>query len=181
MDVPEQGDREAPPKSGLRRVRWPEELETVRRLFEEYRRWLADHQESTAEAAPRARAGLAVIDRLIRDLPGAYEPPRGDVLLWWENDEVVVCGALRELEPKVGEIKRLHVRTDYRGREFGPVFVRALVDRARELGFTRVRADVLSSMVDAIAFYPEMGFRPIPAYWPHPAPGALFFERALDE
>ena len=179
MGSPEEIVRNARPNARLRRVRWPEDLATVRGLFQEYRQWIADHKDSSNDAEPRTTAGLAILDQLVRELPGAYEPPHGDVLLWFENDEIVVCGALREIEPGVGEIKRLHVSPEYRGREFGTVFAQALVDRARELGFDRVRADVLSTMVDARVFYEAMGFRPIPAFWPHPVAGALFFERAL--
>jgi hypothetical protein len=39
-----------------------------------------------------------------------------------------------------------------------------------------VRVDTLPTMTAAIEFYQEMGFKPIPPYWPHPVPGALFFE-----
>ena len=132
-------------------------------------------------APPGVQPGLALVDRLIEELPGAYGPPRGDVLLWFREESVVACGALRELEPKVGEIKRIYIRPDFRGKGFGHPFVRALVDRARELGYERLRADTLSTMTAAIEFYQESGFRRIPAYWTHPATGALFFERDLTD
>jgi len=159
----------------LRSVHWREEIDTVRRLFREYREWLADH----VDAVPPSSAtpvGLAQFDQVIRELPGAYGPPRGDVILAFKDGEIVACGALREWEPKVGEIKRIHVRADHRGPGFGPRLTQALLDRACELGFERVRVDTLPSMTAAIQFYQEMGFRPIPAYWPHPVAGALFFE-----
>jgi carbonic anhydrase len=47
------------------------------------------------------------------------------------------------------------------------------------LGYERVRVDTLPSMAAAIEFYQEMGFTPIPAYWPHPVTGAYFFELRL--
>jgi carbonic anhydrase len=124
--------------------------------------------------------GLALIDRLIAELPRSYEPPKGDILLWSEGERVVACGALRELTHGVGEIRRVYVRADYRGGEFGGPFVRALIARARELGFETVRADTLPTMRGAIEFYQELGFHPVSAFWPHPAAGALFFERAVD-
>jgi len=94
---------------------------------------------------------------------------------------VVACGALRRLGPKVAEIKRIYVRADHRGPGFGPRLTRALLDRAKELRYERVRVDTLPTMTAAIQFYQEMGFDPIPAYWPHPVPGALFFEYRVEK
>ncbi|MGI0128832.1 MAG: GNAT family N-acetyltransferase [Thermoplasmata archaeon] len=120
------------------------------------------------------RDGLARVDRLVRELPGAYGPPHGEVLLWIENESVVACGALRELGPKIGEIRRIYVRSAYQGKGFGHPYVRALIDRARGLGYERLRVDTLPAMKAAIEFYPEFGFRPITAFWPHPVADALF-------
>lgn len=168
------------PSVPARSVRWPEDSEAVRRMFTEYRQWVADHGDPDASSHGRVVEGLALIDRIIEELPRAYAPPHGDILLWSDGKGVVACGALRELEPGAGEIRRIYIRADYRGGEFGRPFVRALIDRARELRFHTVRADTLPSMQAAIEFYQELGFRRIPAFWPHPAADALFFERAVD-
>ena len=167
------------PGTKLRRVNWPDELATVRRLFEEYRAWIADHQDPSPAARSRVRAGLAEIDRLIAGLPGAYGPPKGDVILAFAKESVVACGALRELERGIGEIKRIYVRADHRGPGFGPRLTGALLDRALELGYERIRVDTLPTMTAAIEFYQKMGFGPIPAFWSHPVEGARFFERVL--
>lgn len=160
----------------LRSVRWTEELATVRQLFREYREWLAAHAQAPGVTGSVIPPGLAALDRVIFELPGVYGPPSGDVILAEKGPDLVACGALRALEPKVGEIKRIYVRADHRGPGFGPRLTGALLARARELGYTRVRVDTLGSMTAAIRFYQEMGFKPIGRYWPHPAPGALFFE-----
>ena len=164
------------PGTTLRRVDWSKEKETVRRLFRDYRDWLADHRDSSTPSGPGANAGLEIIDQLIAGLPGAYGPPKGDVILAFAESEVVACGALRQFAPTVAEIKRIYVRSDHRGPGFGPRLTGALLDRAEELSYQRVRVDTLATMTAAIDFYQDMGFVPIPAYWPHPAPGALFFE-----
>lgn len=176
MGAPHEHDPDAHPNTSFRRVDWRKDLDTIRRLFQDYRQWLADHRDATPSGQSRAKEGLALVDELIAGLPGTYGPPRGEVLLWFEGASVVACGTLRELEPAVGEIKRIYVRADHRGKGFGPRFVRALIDRARELNYQRLRVDTLASMSAAIEFYQELGFRPIPAFWPHPAAGALFFE-----
>jgi GNAT superfamily N-acetyltransferase len=162
--------------TALRRVNWSEELDTVRRLFREYRDWLAHHADPATLSGSTVPIGLAQFDHVISELPGVYGPPLGDVILAFKDSELAACGALREWEPKVAEIKRIYVRADHRGSGFGPKLTRALLDRARELGYERVRVDTLPTMAAAIEFYQEMGFKPIPAYWPHPVPGALFFE-----
>jgi putative acetyltransferase len=165
----------------LRRVDWPKELDTVRRLFRDYRDWLAEHSSPIVPSGTSAPMGLTQLDRVIAGLPGVYGPPSGEVILAFKHSELAACGALREWEPRVGEIKRIYVRADHRGPGFGPLLTGALLRRARELGYERVRVDTLPTMAAAIQFYQDMGFRPIPAYWDHPVAGALFFEwRAKD-
>lgn len=180
MVAPARHHQDRPPRATFRRVTWPADLPTVRRLFEEYRDWLADHRDTSPEAESRVKSGLSLVDQLIAQLPGPYGPPRGEILLWFEDGEQVACGALRELAPNTGELKRIYVRPDYRGKAFGHPFVRAFMGRARELGYDRLRVDTLPTMAAAIEFYQELGFYPIPAFWPHPVTGALFFERKID-
>lgn len=179
-DLPHPVDPEPAPKATLRPVRWPEDLERVRPLFQDYRDWLADHRDPYPEARVRVASGLALIDSLIAGLPGTYGPPRGDVLLWSDEKGLVACGALREIEPGVGEGKRIYIRGDFRGPTFGRPFVRALLARAGELRYRRLRADTLPTMRAAIEFYQELGFRRVDAFWPHPVADAIFFEREVE-
>jgi ribosomal protein S18 acetylase RimI-like enzyme len=181
MKEPDELSPESHPRTSIQRVNWPKDLDIVRKIFVDYRQWLADHQETTSVPDSETSVGLALVDQQIARLPGAYGPPHGEVLLAYEQDSIVACGALRELEPKVGEIKRLHVRADHRGPGFGTRLTTALLDRARQLGYDRVRVDTLPTMAAAIQFYQELGFKPIPSYWPHPAPGALFFEYRMSK
>lgn len=160
----------------FREARWPEDLELVRGMFGEYRSWLADHRDPASEAASRVREGLALVDRLTAELSSTYTPPRGSILLWFEGDQVVACGAIRSLDARTAEARRIFIRPDYRGKTFGMPFVRALTERTRSLGYPRLRVDTLPSMTAAIEFYQASGFRRIPAFWPHPVAEALFFE-----
>lgn len=176
MGEDEQSDPAAYADTVLRRVDWSTDLETIRRLFRDYRDWLADHASVETGAASNIPIGLAQFDKLVSGLPGAYGPPGGDVILAYRNSELAACGALRRWAPKVGEIKRIYVRADHRGPGFGPILTGALLDRARELGYGHVLVDTLPTMAAAIQFYQDMGFKPIDPYWPHPVAGALFFE-----
>ncbi|MGC2288800.1 MAG: GNAT family N-acetyltransferase [Thermoplasmata archaeon] len=170
-----------PPPVTIRAVVSPLEVETVRSLFWEYRDWLAVHREVTAFADSILERGLRDLDEEIRLLPGEYRPPHGMLFLASGGGTPIGCAALRQQRPGWGELKRVYVRDSGRGRGIGRRLTRAVLNRAKRVGYDRVVLDTLPTMVPAIALYRSMGFRPIPSYWRHPVPGALFFEYPLQQ
>jgi ribosomal protein S18 acetylase RimI-like enzyme len=157
----------------------PSDVEAVRLLFREYRQWLVDHREVTAFDDSILQVGLGYFDTEIETLPGPYGPPRGAIVVALEGAAPVGCGALKLLQGNLGEIRRVYVRPASRGGGLGRRIVRALLNQARKLGYERVVLDTLPTMTAAINLYRRMGFLPIEAYWPHPVPGALFFDYRL--
>ncbi|MGB6876533.1 MAG: GNAT family N-acetyltransferase [Candidatus Acidiferrales bacterium] len=147
----------------------PEFLETVRKLFREY------------EASIKVDLCFQGFEKELAELPGEYARPSGRLLVAFEGDEVAGSGALRRLEGDVCEMKRLYVRPEHQGKAIGAGLARALIEQAREAGYTRMRLDTMPSMARAIAMYRSLGFREIDAYRFNPVPGALFFELPLAE
>jgi len=146
----------------------PEHIEQARALFLEY----ADS------------LGFSLcfqnFDQELKDLPGAYSPPAGRLLLAGDAAAMAGCVALRKLEHLVCEMKRLYVRPAYRGKGVGRILVDRIIAEARAIGYERMRLDTVeSSMKDAIALYRRIGFREIPAYCTNPVEGALYMELAL--
>jgi len=162
--------------TSVRRARLPRDLGAVRALFLEYRAWQVEHREVTAFDDALLERGLRYFDQEVASLPGDYAPPRGALFLAFRGTEPVGLGALRPLKANVGEAKRIYVRPEARGTGLGRRITRAILNRARTLGYVRVVLDTLPTMTAAIALYRSMGFVPIPAYWSHPFPTALFFE-----
>ena len=90
----------------------------------------------------------------------------------------VACGAVRELAPGIGEIKRMYVVPGHRGRGLGRAVLDALEAEARTMGFERLRLDTGDRQTVAIAMYESAGYRPIPAYNDS---ADLWFERDLTD
>jgi putative acetyltransferase len=88
--------------------------------------------------------------------------------------------ALHHLEPAIGEMKRLYLRPEFRGRGIGRILVETILSEARKAGYKRIRLDTVEPvMKDAVGMYRRFGFREIAPYRANPIAGALYMELEL--
>jgi putative acetyltransferase len=112
-------------------------------------------------------------------LPGCYAPPRGCILLAELSGQFVGCAAVRPLAAKICEMKRLFVKPECRGRGIGRSLACAVIDRARESGYEKMRLDTVASMTEAKALYASLQFRSIAAYRYNPIDNTSYMELDL--
>jgi putative acetyltransferase len=145
----------------------PEHIEAVRILFREYERFL-----DVDLCFQRFEDELA-------GLPGKYAPPEGALLVALEETEVCGCVALRRLEFRVCEMKRLFVRPAHRGRGLGRALAEAIIGEAYAKAYVAMRLDTLAQLNEAIRLYERLGFCKIAPYYHNPLPGVSYWELDL--
>lgn len=121
----------------------------------------------------------------LAELPGDYAPPRGVLLIAEQHAEAIGCVGLRPLPDEaqpdhVGEVKRLYVVPHARGSRLGRALMRALIARAKALGYRELKLDTLATMTSAQALYASLGFRECAPYYDNPLPGTRYMAFALD-
>jgi GNAT superfamily N-acetyltransferase len=142
-------------------ARAPEEIESARALFRALAKWYLDDFQVDVE--------FQGFGQEVRDLPGHYAPPEGELLLAYDASvSPLGCIAVRPFEGRTCEIKRLYVRPEARGTGIGRVLATSILDVARGLGYERAVLDTASFMTSAAKLYESLGFVDIPPYYDNP-------------
>jgi putative acetyltransferase len=124
-------------------------------------------------------------DEELAGLPGAYSPPLGSLLLAVDEASGAVggCGAIRPLADvdyaNACEMKRLYVRAAHRGSGLGRRLALALMDQARQAGFSTILLDTLDEMEAAREMYRSLGFEEVAPYYYNPIAGAHYLMARL--
>jgi len=108
--------------------------------------------------------GFQGFSQELATLPGNYAPPQGCILLAGEAGRFVGCVALRPLEDNICEMKRLYIRSGYRGQGIGRMLACSVIGKAREIGYEKMRLDTVATMNEARTLYYSLEFQNIKAY-----------------
>ncbi len=87
-----------------------------------------------------------------------------EVVVAYENEMAVGCGAFKEYETKKSEIKRMYVREENRGRGIAGKILKKLEARAKELNFSECVLETGFNQPEAIRLYQKSGYEIIPNY-----------------
>ncbi|TAF93144.1 MAG: GNAT family N-acetyltransferase [Cytophagia bacterium] len=82
----------------------------------------------------------------------------------YQGNLAVGCGAIKKYEDKTLEIKRMYVRSDYRGQNIAGQLLAELEKWAKELGFDTCILETGKRQYSAIALYPKHGYQIIENY-----------------
>lgn len=129
--------------------------------------------------SPEALACLhAYFSELVARIPGlhldqfslpdpqadSYRPPKGRFLVALSDNLPVGCVSLRPLDATTAEVKRLWVHDSARGQGLARRLMTAIEGEARSLGYTTLKLDTNSALIEAITLYRATGWSDIAPY-----------------
>jgi GNAT superfamily N-acetyltransferase len=156
------------------------DLDEARRLFRSFLTW---HRERHVEDLGLIDAYFdgAAYEQEIDGLPGAYAPPDGALLLCWDTGLAIGCAAVKRLDARACEMKRMFVPPMARGRGAGRALATEVLVCARQLGYREIFLDTSTRQTEAISLYRDLGFEEVEPYYdvPQALLGWLVFFRLV--
>ncbi len=143
--------------------------------------------------APEVRRLIAALDAEIMELypedrtadhfrldADEVAPGRGAFFLAWIDGRAVGCGAVRLLDARSAEVKRMFVEPARRGQGVGTCLLRAIEAEARALGAASLLLETGPRQPAAIALYAREGFVECAPFSEYPAsPLSRFMSKVL--
>jgi ribosomal protein S18 acetylase RimI-like enzyme len=124
---------------------------------------------------------MSVIARDTRDeFARLYFQNGAGIWLAWLEEKVIGCIALRAMPQFTngGEVKRLYVKPEYRGRGIAAALHDALQSYATNSGYRWLYLDTADNMTSAIRFYEQQGYERCARYNENPQ-ATIFMRKEL--
>ena len=125
-------------------------------------------------------ADIAALLRLHLDEMHSWSPPESvhampierlrqpDMTFYsvWDGERLAACGAIKQLDPRHGELKSMRADPHYRGRGAGKAVLEQLLQVARDRGYARVSLETgkPEAFLPARRLYESHGFAKCPPF-----------------
>ncbi len=86
------------------------------------------------------------------------------VLIAYNEETPVACGAIKEYDKDSAEVKRMFVLKDFRGKGISKLILTELERWAKELGFNSTILETGKKQISALNLYEKAGYTVIPNY-----------------
>lgn len=86
------------------------------------------------------------------------------VVVAYENDKPVGCGAIKDFSAQAMEVKRMYVLPECRGKGIASTILAELEKWTKELGYKRCVLETGKKQVDAVSLYKKSGYNVITNY-----------------
>ena len=103
-----------------------------------------------------------------------------NVVIAFVDEMPVSCGAFKEYESKMVEVKRMFTLPEFRGKGLASAVLSELEMWAAEVGFNSCILETGKKQTEAVAMYSRRGYHVIPNFGPYAGvEGSVCFEKKL--
>jgi putative acetyltransferase len=104
------------------------------------------------------------------------------VVVAYENDNPIGCGAIKEFSPTMVEVKRMYTSPECRGKGIATTILIELEKWAAELSYEKCILETGKRQSEAVALYKKNGYKLIPNYGQYAGiENSLCFEKELEK
>ncbi len=132
----------------------------------DYVSWIADQVQKRYGIDFIKNMGMT-IEKYVRSKYESFTsiaPEDGRLFILEEAGKTIGMGSLTRYDENVGEIERMYVKPEHRGKGFGKQLLKKLIESAKQLEYTALRLDTGGFMDTAQYVYTSVGFKKIPEY-----------------
>ena len=87
-----------------------------------------------------------------------------DVIVAYDGDISVGCAGLKKYDEENAEVKRVFIKSEYRGRGISKILMSMLEERARKKGYKYLILESGEQLVAAMVLYRKLDYKIIPNY-----------------
>lgn len=121
---------------------------------------LAQYFQELAERFPQGfDASLSSAPTLLD-----FAPPRGSFIVMRRNGQAVACGGFKPDGADAAYLKRMWVAREARGLGLGRRLLAELEERARSIGYRKLRLETERSLTEAQQLYRSSGYVEVPPF-----------------
>ncbi len=119
----------------------------------EIQQFLREHLEDMVQNSPPESMHALSVEELRKT----------DITFWsvWNNNELLGCGALKELNPQHGEIKSMRTASAHRGKGVATKLLSHILEEAKRRNYNRVSLETgsMDAFSSAHNLYSKFGFK----------------------
>jgi putative acetyltransferase len=99
------------------------------------------------------------LDKDLQSIEEVYINSGGEFFVVTINDQIVGIGAMKKIDNKNAEIKRMRVDQKFQGQKIGSQILDLLIQKAQDLGYKKLILDTSIKMNVAQNLYQSRGFK----------------------
>ena len=93
-----------------------------------------------------------------------FAEPDGRLFLVETDGQIAGTISLRKIRPNCGEIKRMYVRPQFRGKNIGTLMIDEVIKVSKNNGYSDLYLDTAQFMSSAVSLYKKFGFHETEPY-----------------